>query len=69
LRKISKFQHIPLTLFLNHLNAKTRVKKVGPTSVLIDEDNKIVEVFYLVVVENNNVKTYPNQTHPFKDGA
>jgi hypothetical protein len=50
------------------LNAKTRLKKMGPTSVLINEDDKIVEVFYLVVVEDNNVKTYPNQTHPFKDG-
>jgi len=50
------------------LNAKTRLRKMGPTSVLIDEDDKIVEVFYLVVVEDNNVKTYPNQNHPFKDG-
>jgi len=50
------------------LNAKTRLRKVGPTSVLIYEDDKIVEIFYLVVVKDNNVKTYPNQTHPFKDG-
>jgi len=50
------------------LNAKIRLRKVRPTNVLINEDNKIVEIFYLVVVEDNNVKTYPNQTHPFKDG-
>jgi hypothetical protein len=41
---------------------------VGPTNVLIDEDDKTIEVFYLVAVEDNNVKTYLNQTHPFKDG-
>jgi hypothetical protein len=68
LRKINKFWNIPLTLFLNHLNAKTRLRKVGPTSVLINEDDKIVEVFYFVVIEDDNVKTYPNQTHPSKDG-
>ncbi len=68
LRKISKFWNIPLTLCLNHLNAKTRLRKVDPTSVLIDEDDKIVELFYFVVIEDDNVKTYPNQTHPFKDG-
>jgi hypothetical protein len=50
------------------LNAKTRLRKVGPTRMLIVEDDKIVGVFYLVVVEDNNVKTYPNQTHPIKDG-
>jgi hypothetical protein len=40
LRKASKFWHILVTFLLNHLNNKTKSKKVGSQGVLIDEEDK-----------------------------
>jgi len=40
LRKASKFWHIPITFLLDHLNDKTKSKKVGSQGVLIDEEDK-----------------------------
>jgi len=43
LMKVSKFWYIPLTSFSNHLNGRTRSKKVGLAGVLMNEkDNAFV---------------------------
>jgi hypothetical protein len=36
LRKVVKYWNIPLSSFLNHMNGRTRSRKVGPQGVLIE---------------------------------
>ncbi len=38
LKKEKRFWNIPLSSFFDHLNAKTRSKKMGPACVLTKED-------------------------------
>jgi hypothetical protein len=52
LRKASKFCYIPTTFLLDHLNSKTRSKKVGSQGVLINlvlinEEDKTFVVWVL----------------------
>ncbi len=42
LNKTNKFQHIPLTFRLNHLNGRTRLGKVGPQGVLTYKEDKLL---------------------------
>jgi hypothetical protein len=43
LRKVSRYYNIPLTSLSNHLNGRTKSRKMGLTSVLIEiKDGAIV---------------------------
>jgi hypothetical protein len=39
LRKVNTFWNVPFTSLFNHLNGKTRSKKMEPPSVLIERDD------------------------------
>jgi hypothetical protein len=36
LRKVAKYWNIPLTSLLDHLNGRTRSRKVGPQGMLVE---------------------------------
>ncbi len=43
LKKVNKYQNIPFTSLLDHINARTRSRKVGPQGVLTKlQDGTIV---------------------------
>jgi hypothetical protein len=70
----NKFWGILVTSFSDHLNGKTRSRKIEPLGVLTKEENKVVAwVFEYVgmwVVHNTTTiqmevgKSYSNSTHP-----
>jgi hypothetical protein len=39
MKMVSQHWHILLTFFLDHLNGRTRSRKVGPQGLLIDEED------------------------------
>ncbi len=47
LRKIVKYWNIPLNSLLDHLNGRTRCRKVGPQSVLIEEEDEVMVTWVL----------------------
>jgi hypothetical protein len=47
LMKVSKFWYILLTSLSNHLNGKTRSKKVGLASVLMNKKDKAFVIYIL----------------------
>jgi hypothetical protein len=47
LRKTSKFWHILLIILSNHLNGKTRSRKIGPSNVLTNKEDKTLVAWIL----------------------
>jgi hypothetical protein len=47
LMKVSKFWYIPLTSLSNHLNGRTRSKKVGLAGVVMNEKDKTFVIYIL----------------------
>jgi hypothetical protein len=47
LMKVSKFWYIPLTSLSNHLNGRTRSKKVGLAGVLMNEKDNAFVIYIL----------------------
>jgi hypothetical protein len=59
------------------LNGKTRSRKIDPSNVLTNKEDKTLVVWifvyariwifhYLTIVQNKGVRTYSNQTYPFQ---
>jgi hypothetical protein len=44
-RKVNKFWHISLTLLSNHLNGKTRSRKVSPIVVIMNKVDKVIVIW------------------------
>jgi hypothetical protein len=42
MRKVIKHVNIPLSSYVDHLNGKTKCKKVSPPSVVMKEDGIVV---------------------------
>jgi hypothetical protein len=49
LRKETKYWNIPLTSLSNHLNGRTRRRKMGPQSVLIEHEDATIVTWVLNV--------------------
>jgi hypothetical protein len=47
LKKTSKFWHILLIILSNHLNDKTRSKKIDPSNVLTNKEDKTLVAWIL----------------------
>ncbi len=65
LKKASKHQNISFTSLLDHLNGKTRYKKLGPTGVLIVEEDQIVDTQVLSMQEvglSINLQQFKNES-------
>ncbi len=46
-RKTIKYQNIPLTSFLDHLNCRIRCRKVGPQGGLTKQEDEIMVTWVL----------------------
>ncbi len=51
MKKANKSWNIPMSSFTNHLNGKTKSKKMGPRVVLTKEENAIVITWTLSIQE------------------
>jgi hypothetical protein len=51
LRKASRSWNIPMSSFFNHVNGKTRSRKMGPRRMLIEEEDSIVIAWTLAMQE------------------
>jgi hypothetical protein len=49
LKKANWFWNIPFTSLSDHLNGKTRSKKKGPTSVLVEEEDGVVVAWIITM--------------------
>jgi len=49
LKKANQSWNIPLTSLSNHLNGKTRSKKMGPTNVLIEEEDVVIVAWIITM--------------------
>jgi len=49
LKKVNRSWNIPLTSLSNHLNEKTRSKKMRPTSVLIEEEDVVIVAWIITM--------------------
>jgi hypothetical protein len=51
MKRASKSWNIPMNSFTNHLNGKTKSKKMGPRGVFTKEENAIVITWTLLIQE------------------
>ncbi len=47
MRKATIFWNIPFTSFFNHLNGRITSRKMGPSRVLLDEEDLIIVAWIL----------------------